>query len=69
MEHISSEELDTVIRLHQLYLDGDSTGVRADLEEADLREAYLGRADLRGADLEEQTLIILVGRCGVVHLM
>ena len=51
MEHISSEELDTVIRLHQLYVDGDSTGVRADLEGADLREAYLDGANLRGAKL------------------
>ena len=56
MEHISSEELDTVIRLHQLYLDGDSTGVRADLEGADLRRANLEEADLGRADLEGANL-------------
>jgi len=56
MEHIPSEELATVIKLHQLYLNGDSTGVRANLEGANLGGADLEEANLEGANLEGANL-------------
>ena len=56
MEHIPSEELATVIRLHQLYLDGDSTGVRANLEGSDLGRANLAYANLVDANLKGANL-------------
>ena len=56
MEHIPSGELATVIRLHRLYLVGDSTGVRADLEGADLFGANLEGANLKDANLKGANL-------------
>ncbi|MDD2757686.1 MAG: pentapeptide repeat-containing protein [Candidatus Pacebacteria bacterium] len=56
MEHIPNEELATVIRLHQLYLDGDSTGVRANLEGANFKGAYLKDAILKRAYLKDANL-------------
>ena len=56
MEHIPSEELATVIRLHQLYLDSDSTGVRANLRGSDLEGANLRGAVLADATLEDANL-------------
>jgi hypothetical protein len=51
MKTYSVEQLQEVIRLHTLWLNGDTTGQQADLSEADLSEANLSGADLSGADL------------------
>jgi uncharacterized protein YjbI with pentapeptide repeats len=58
---VTARELQEVLRLHELWLQDDPEGVRADLRGADLpgadlswanlREADLGGANLRGADL------------------
>ena len=45
------DKLKEILKLHKLYLKGDSSGVRAYLGGADLGGAYLGGADLRGAYL------------------
>jgi uncharacterized protein YjbI with pentapeptide repeats len=49
--NVTLAELDKVLRLHGLWLDGSTEGVRADLTGADLRRADLRRADLTGAIL------------------
>jgi hypothetical protein len=49
-------ELNEVIRLHRLWLDGDMNGVRADLSGADLSNANLTNANLRYADLHNANL-------------
>jgi len=46
------ENLQEILRLHQLWLSNDSEGVFADLEGADLRRADLRLANLEGAYLE-----------------
>ena len=46
------EELVEICRLHELYLKGDTNGVRADLRYANLENADLENADLRCADLD-----------------
>jgi len=48
---MNRDELETVLNLHNLWMQGDSTGVRANLRGADLRGADLRGADLRDADL------------------
>lgn len=45
------EELVEICRLHELYLKGDTNGVRADLRYANLENADLSHADLENADL------------------
>jgi len=45
---MNTEQLDTILKDHALYLKRDSKGIRADLQEADLQEADLRGADLRG---------------------
>ena len=44
-------ELNEVIRLHRLWLDGDMDGVRANLSGANLRNANLRNANLSDANL------------------
>ena len=63
---MKQEELNEVLRLHKLWLRGDESGKRADLQDAELRgadlrdtdlqDADLQRADLRGADLRRANL-------------
>lgn len=48
---MTKEQIKEVLRLHKLWLDGESGGVRADLHGANLHGANLSRADLTGADL------------------
>jgi hypothetical protein len=45
------KELNKILELHQLYLAGDPSGQRADLEEATLVEVNLVKANLSWADL------------------
>jgi hypothetical protein len=53
---VTATELQEALRLHLLWLDDDPEGVRANLREANLREADLSGANLRGADLREANL-------------
>ena len=47
MRTINQKELDKILELHKMWLNGDENGKCADLRGADLRGA-----DLRGADLD-----------------
>ena len=49
-------QLQEILKLHLLWLQGDSTGKRADLREADLYGANLREANLYGANLREANL-------------
>ena len=51
MRTFSKEELKTILDKHQLWLDGEEGGERADLRGANLGGAYLRGAYLRGANL------------------
>ena len=53
---MKQEELNEVLRLHKLWLENNSDGVRADLRSADLMDANLRSADLRRADLRSADL-------------
>ena len=58
---MSPEQLKEILDNHKMWLAGKEGGKRADLrfadlEDADLRGAYLGGADLRSADLEDADL-------------
>jgi hypothetical protein len=48
---MSDEQLQEMLRLHELRLQGHPDGVRANLSGANLRGADLSEANLRGADL------------------
>lgn len=48
---ISKEDLQEVLRLHKLWVEGHPDGVRANLRMANLRWAYLKEANLQGVDL------------------
>ena len=48
---MNREELQEILRLHQLYLRGSAQGTQANLEGANLRGANLEGADLEGANL------------------
>ena len=48
---MNRKELDSILKLHAEWLDGNPDGVRADLRGANLREADLSEADLSEADL------------------
>jgi hypothetical protein len=61
MREVSKEELQEILKKHELYLNGKEGGERADLREADLhgadlREADLSFADLYGADFRKANL-------------
>lgn len=49
---MKQKELDKILRLHKMWLNGEEGGKRADLRGANLRGANLRGADLRGADLD-----------------
>ena len=51
MKTYTKEELAEILRKHNLWLDNGVGGERADLRDADLRDAYLRNADLRDAYL------------------
>ena len=53
---MDKEELREILRKHDLYLNGERGGDRADLRWADLREANLHEANLHEADLREADL-------------
>ena len=53
---ITQEELKEILRKHKLWLEGDSSGVKANLRGANLSDADLSEADLRGADLSDADL-------------
>lgn len=46
------KEFDEMMRLHEIWLNGEEGGKRADLQRADLQGADLQHSDLRGADLD-----------------
>jgi hypothetical protein len=56
MKTYTPVELKEILRLHKLWLNGDSKGIRADLSESDLRGSDLSESDLRGSDLSESDL-------------
>lgn len=51
-----TEKIKEILRLHKLWLDGDTQGRHADLRYADLRDADLHGADLRHANLHDADL-------------
>ena len=53
---MTREELKEVLRLHKLWLKGNSKGKRANLSQANLSQADLSQADLSWADLSEANL-------------
>ena len=53
---MNKTELDEIVRLHALWLKGDSSGKKAYLSGADLSGAYLSGADLSGAYLSDADL-------------
>lgn len=65
MRQLTTSELE-LLRLHALWLVGDSAGKRADLQDAKLRSADLRGADLRSANLRGADLR---GARGLVKLM
>ena len=56
MREITQEELKEILHKHKLWLEGDSSGVKANLSDANLRVADLSEADLSWADLREADL-------------
>jgi hypothetical protein len=54
--YMKQEELDEIIRKHNLWLEDNIEGIKADLRGADLRGADLRGADLRWADLRKADL-------------
>jgi len=53
---MNQKELQTILKLHQKWLEDDPKGKRADLSGANLRRADLSDADLRRADLRRANL-------------
>lgn len=51
MKQYTESELASILNLHKAWIIGEDYGERADLSEADLREANLSGADLREANL------------------
>ena len=56
MKTYTPEELGSILHKHQLWLDDEDGGERADLKGANLSWAKLSKADLRYADLEDANL-------------
>ena len=56
MKKYTQEEIDEVLILHAIWLNGDAGGVMANLRDANLEKADLRRADLRWADLRRADL-------------
>ena len=51
MKTFTDKELKEILRSHELYLNDDPKGIRADLSNTDLSSAYLTNANLSGANL------------------
>jgi uncharacterized protein YjbI with pentapeptide repeats len=51
-----NDNIKEILALHQLWINGDSKGIRANLSKADLSGAYLNGADLSGAYLNGANL-------------
>ena len=58
---MTRDEINEVLRLHEIWLRDERRGKRADLSGADLRGANLSGANLRGASLSDAKGIIRVG--------
>ena len=56
MAKLNEEQIDEILRKHQMWLDGDSAGDRANLSNADLRGANLSSANLYSANLSKANL-------------
>ena len=56
MKTYTKEELSKILELHSLFLKNDPEGVRADLEDANLKGADLRYADLEKANLSNADL-------------
>ena len=56
MKTYTKDELSKILELHRLFLENDPSGVHANLEDVDLRNANLNGADLRYANLEGANL-------------
>ena len=56
MKTYTQEELNKILHLHSLWLEGNPEGVKANLESADLQYANLRYADLRYANLQSANL-------------
>ena len=55
-EKMDIEKLQEILKNHKLWIEGEETGIRANLSGANLSEANLSRADLSRADLSEANL-------------
>ena len=53
LRKLPEDVLGEILRLHELWVNGDASGVRANLSRADLSGADLTGADLTGADLRD----------------
>ena len=53
---MTQTELNKVLELHKMWMDGKEGGVRADLSDADLSDADLSYAHLRNANLRDANL-------------
>ena len=53
---MAATDLTEILRLHALWLAGDTNGKRADLRYANLRDANPSEANLRGANLRDANL-------------
>ena len=53
---MNSEKLNKILELHKKWLNNERDGVRADLRDANLRDADLRDANLRDADLRDADL-------------
>ena len=56
VKKLDKKELDKVLKLHKMWLNGDADGQKANLRWAYLYRADLSRANLRGANLCEADL-------------
>ena len=53
---MNTEELENILRLHKMWLNGNENGVRANLGGSDLRDADLSYANLNYVNLSEANL-------------
>ncbi len=56
MRTVSKDELTDILRKHEMWINGEVGGIRADLRWADLRGVNLSCVNLREADLREANL-------------
>ena len=59
MKTYTKKELQEILKLHQLWLEGNSEGVRANLSKANLSKANLSKANLYGANYLELIYLTL----------